>query len=117
MNCIDCLLGGHERLLEIDPNHDYFYLSPGWMPSNLKMDPRFNRLFDLNSQELKKQFSKLKGIIILDSLGNLNELEGEICEFSNHTGLPVLDKRAVGIDRLKSVVLEALKKLKDAPRA
>ena len=117
LNCIDCLLGGHERLLEIDPNHDYFYLSPGWMPSNLKMDPRFNRLFDLNSQELKKQFSKLKGIIVLDSLGNLNEFEGEICEFSNHTGLPVLDKRAVGIDGLKGVVLEALKKLKDAPRA
>lgn len=113
LNCIDCLLGGHEKLLEIDPNHSYFYLSPGWMPSNLKMDPRFNRLFDLNSQELKKQFSKLKGIIVFDSLGNLSEFEDEICEFSNHTGLPVFDKRAVGIDGLKGVILEALKKLKD----
>ena len=116
LNCIDCLLGGHGRLLEIDPNHDYFYLSPGWMPSNLKMDTRFNRLFDWNMQELKKQFSKLKGIIVLDSLGDLNEFEDEIDKFSNHTGLPVLDKRAVGIDGLKDVILEAMKKLKDARR-
>jgi hypothetical protein len=35
-NCIDCLLGSHGRLLQIDPNNDHFYLSPGWMPPNVE---------------------------------------------------------------------------------
>ncbi len=111
LNCIDCLLGGHGRLLKIDPDHYYFYLSPGWMPSNLKMDGRFSRLFDWSRKEAKRKFSKLKGIILLDSLGDLDEFRDEIEEFRNHAGLSVLKKRVVGIDGLKDVVLEAMKKL------
>jgi len=113
LNCIDCLLGGHGRLLEIDPNHDYFYLSPGWMPSNLKMNARFNRLFGRSTEEARKQFSKLKGLILLDSLGNLEEFKDEIEEFSYYTGLQVLHKKVVGLGGLKDVILEAIKKLKD----
>lgn len=113
LNCIDCLLGGHGRLLEIDPNHDCFYLSPGWMPSNLKTNERFSPLFDRSKEEARKQFRMLKGIILLDSLGNLNEFKDDIEEFSDHTGLPVLDKKAVGLDGLRDVIFEAIKKLKD----
>lgn len=112
LNCIDCLLGGHGKLLEIDPNHNYYYLSPGWMPSNLKMGARFNRLFDRDTKEVKRLFSGLEGIILLDSLGNLNEFEDEINKFSKHTGLPVLDKIAVGIDGVQDVILEAISKLR-----
>ncbi|MCP8308560.1 MAG: DUF1638 domain-containing protein [archaeon] len=113
LNCIDCLLGGHGRLLEIDPNHDCFYLSLGWMPSNLRLNARFSRLFGRSTEEVRKQFSRLKGIILLDSLGNLSEFKDEIEEFSYHTGLLVLDKKAIGLDGLKDVILEAIKKLKD----
>ena len=111
LNCIDCLLGGHGRLLEIDPNHEYFYLSPGWIPSNLKMDALFNRFFERDTNEVKKLFSGLEGIILLDSLGDLNEFEDEINKFSRHTGLPVLKKIIVGIDGLQDGILEALSKL------
>ncbi|MEM2955314.1 MAG: DUF1638 domain-containing protein [Nitrososphaerales archaeon] len=113
LNCIDCLLGGHGRLLEIDPNHDYFYLSPGWMPSNLKMSPRLNSIFDLSKKEAKKQFRNLKGMILIDSLGNLNEFKDEVKKFSNHTGLSVLGEETVGLDGLKDVIFEAIKKLRE----
>ncbi len=83
LNCIDCLLGGHGKLLEIDPNYDYFYLSPGWMPSSLKENPRFKPMFDrLSSGEGRQRFSKLKGILLFDSLENLDEFKDEIEEFS-----------------------------------
>lgn len=113
LNCIDCLLDGHGRLLKIDPNHDYFYLSPGWMPSNLKMNARFNSIFKRSTEEARKQFSKLKGIILLDSLGNLDEFKDEIEDFSHYTGLPVLDKRVMELNGLEDVILEAIKKLKN----
>jgi hypothetical protein len=113
LNCIDCLLGGHGRLLEIDPNHDYFYLSYGWMPSNLKTNKRFSPLFDRSKKEARNQFRMLKGIILIDSLGNLNEFKDDVEEFSDHTGLPVYDKKIIGIDGLKDAILEAIKKLKD----
>jgi len=114
LNCIDCLLGGHGKLLEIDPNHEYFYLSPGWMPSKLKANPRFNLIFyEWSPEEVKKQFSKLKGIMLIDSLEDLDNFESEIEEFSNYTGLPILGKKLAGLDRLKNVILETIDRLKN----
>jgi len=117
VNCIDCLLGGHGKLLEIDPKHEYFYLSPGWMLSRLKANVRFRPIFDISEEEMRKQFSRLKGIILFDSLGNLSEFEDEVEEFSRRTGLPVLEKRAVGLYRFRDLILEAIGKLEKARRA
>ena len=115
LNCIDCLLGGHGKLLEIDPNHDYFYLSPGWMPSKLKASARFRRIFySLSTEEVRKQFSKLKGIMLFDSLQDLDEFKDEIEEFSNYVRLPILGKKVAGLDRLKDVILETMKTPKNA---
>jgi hypothetical protein len=114
LNCIDCLLGGHGKLLEVDPNYDYFYLSPGWMPSNLKANPRFRPIFyGTSTEEIRKQFSKLKGILLFDSLKDLGEFNDEIEEFSNYTGLPILGKKVVGLDRLKDFILETIKRPKN----
>ena len=112
LNCIDCLLGGHEKLLEIDPNHDYFYLSPGWMPSNLKAHPQFRPiLYGTSTEEVRQQFSKLKGILLFDSLEDLDEFKNEIEEFSNHTGLPILGKKVAGLERFKGLILETMQRL------
>jgi len=114
LNCIDCLLGGHGKLSEVDPNYDYFYLSPGWMPSNLKANPRFSPIFyGPSPEEIKQQFSKIKGILLFDSLEDLDESKNEIEEFSNHTGLPILGKKLAGLDRLKDFILETINRLKN----
>ena len=114
LNCIDCLLGGHGKLLEIDPNHEYFYLSPGWMPSKLKANPRFRPIFyDFSPEEIRKLFSQLKGIMLFDSLQDLDEFKNEIEEFSSYIGLPILGKKAAGLDRLKELILETMKSPKN----
>lgn len=114
LNCIDCLLGGHGKLLEVDPNYDYLYLSPGWIPSNLKANPQFRPIFyGTSTEEVRKQFSKLKGILLFDSLENLDEFKDEIEEFSNYIGLPILGKKVVGLDRLKDLILETMKSPKN----
>ena len=113
LNCIDCLFGGHKKLLDVDPKCAHFYLSPGWMPSNLKKTKNFKKIFDWNLEDVKEQFKELEGLIIVDSLGNLDELGSEIEEFSYHSGLEVKEQRSVGLDGLKSVIKEAIKKLQD----
>lgn len=112
LNCIDCLLGGHGKLSEIDPNNEYFYLSPGWMPSQLKANPRFNPIFySCSPEDIKKQFSILKGIMLFDSLEDLDEYKNDMEEFSNYIGLPIMGKKLTGLDRLKVFLLETIKSL------
>ncbi len=111
MNCIDCLFGGHQKVLEADPKYSHFYLSPGWMPSNLKKNKNFKEIFDWNIEDKKEQFTELDGLIIVDSLGNLDELETDIKEFISNSGLEVKEQKSVGLDGLKSVIDEAIKKL------
>ena len=113
LNCIDCLLGGHKKLLEADPKGSHFILSPGWMPSNLKKCARFREIFDWNMEGITEQFEHLAGLIIIDSLDNLDELKIDIEEFSIHTGLKVKDTKAVGLAGLKAVIDEAIKKLQN----
>ena len=113
LNCIDCLFGGHQKILKADPKYSHFYLSPGWMPSNLKKTINFKEIFDWNIGDIKEQFKELDGLIIVDSLGNLDELKSDIEEFSSNSGLEVKEQKTVGLDGLKAVVEEAIKKLQD----
>ena len=113
LNCIDCLFGGHQKLLDADPKYSHFYLSPGWMPSNLKKNMNFKEIFDWSKEDRKEQFKELDGIIIVDSLNNLDELKTDIEEFSSNSGLEVKEQKTVGLDGLKRVIEEAIKKLHD----
>lgn len=113
LNCIDCLLGGHKQLLALDPKCGHFYLSPGWMPSNLKKNKYFKEIFDWNIEDIKEQFEHLNGLIIIDSLDNLDELQKDIEEFSVNSGLEVKTVKHVGLDGLKAVIEEATKKFQN----
>jgi hypothetical protein len=113
LNCIDCLFGGHKKLLKVDPKCSHFILSPGWMPSNLKKSKFFRPIFDWNNEGVKEQFEHLDGIIIIDSLDNLDEFKDDIEEFSINTGLQIKDTKNVGLEGLKAVIDEAIKKLQN----
>ena len=73
------------------------------MPSNLKKTKNFKEIFDWSLEDIKEQFKELDGLIIVDSLGNLDELESDIEEFSSNSGLEVKEQKSVGLDGLKSV--------------
>jgi hypothetical protein len=101
LNCLDCMLGGSGRLLEIDPDHIYLFLTPAF----IKWFEDMNRG---TIEETRKMFSMLKGIILVDSMGDLNAYKDRIDQISEQTGLPVLEHKTTGLNGLKSVILKAL---------
>jgi hypothetical protein len=81
----------------------------------VEKNENFRQVFDWSQKEIKFLFRDLNGIILIDSLGNLDEFESDIEKFRSNTGLEVTNTEEVGIRGLKAVLLEALKKLENQP--
>jgi len=103
LNCIDCMLGGSGRLMEVDPDHIYLFLTPAFIEW-------FEDMNRGTLEETRKMFSMLKGIILVDSMGDLDAFKDRIDQISEQTGLPVLEHKSAGLDGIKSVILKALEK-------
>lgn len=103
LNCIDCMLGGSGRLLKIDPDHIYLFLTPAFIEW-------FEDMNRGSPQETRRMFSMLKGIILVDSMGDLEAFKDRIDHISKKTGLPVLEHKSPGLGGLKSVIFNALEK-------
>jgi hypothetical protein len=103
LNCIDCLLGGKGKLLEIDPDHKFLLLTPAFIEFT-------QRIFSRRREETRRLFSRLEGIILIDSLGNLGDFQKQIEQISNRTGLAVVETLAVGLSGLQQVLTEAFGK-------
>lgn len=101
LNCIDCLLGGRGKLLEVDPEHEFLFLTPGWIRF-------FERYVAENPEARKRQFSVLKGIVLVDALGDRSAYRDRIRAVSEQTGLPVVDEKEVGMEPFREVIREAL---------
>ncbi len=101
LNCIDCLLGGGGKLLEIDPDHLYLFLTPAFIEFT-------ERIMSKTKEETRRIFSRLKGILLIDSLGNLEEYRDRIRAISDLTGLPILETRKVGLTRSKKSIIGRL---------
>lgn len=101
LNCIDCLLGGHGKLLEIDPLHHFFFLTPAFLEFSEKL------ITGTREQNIER-FSMLKGIIIVDSLGNMELYRDHIEQFGKQTGLSVVDHLRPGLSGIKNIVNETL---------
>ncbi len=105
LNCIDCQLGGKGRFFEADPNHDLMFLSPG-MTDFFDHAREMMRKEGMDEATLKQFFNGLKGIIILDTLGNPVELKSKVEKLQ--TGLLILETRPIGCDNVWKVIQEAL---------
>jgi Protein of unknown function (DUF1638) len=101
LNCIDCLLGGRGELLKIDPDHIYLFLNPAFIHFSQALTSK-------SKEETRDMFSMLKGIILIDSLGNLDDFQKDIDRISDKTGLPIIERRQVGLDGIKKVLQEAI---------
>ena len=106
LNCIDCLLGGKGKLLEIDPEHVYYFLNPAFIKFS-------ERLKGSSKEKTRKMFSMLKGFILLDSLGDLDDYKEKIEEICDYTGLKILERKDVGIESLKEVIFHAIERLNE----
>jgi hypothetical protein len=108
VNCIDCLFGGNGQFVLVDPEGTRIFLSPGWIEYfyHKKKEAEGSDY----EESVRNMFVGLKGIVPLDTLGNLENYQKEISEISSFTGLPVLETKKVGLDGLRDVVSGALEK-------
>ena len=107
LNCIDCLLGGKGKLLEIDPKHEFFFLNPAWIELEFG-----NRDKTKPTEEAREEFSVLSGLYLLDTLDNLDEYAEVIQQISAYTGLPVVERKNIGLQGIRQTVLEAMDQLR-----
>ena len=109
LNCVDCHLGGKGKSLEADPNHDLLFLSPG-MTDFFRHAKDMMRKEGFDETALKELFKDIRGIVLLDTLGNSSELSKEIKELD--TGLGILETKYVGCGNVRDVIQEAIEKNK-----
>ena len=101
LNCIDCLLGGKGKLLDIDPEHKILFLNPAFIEFDEKIREE-------TKEWTREMYSMLDGIVLLDAMGDLDAYRSKIEELVDRTGLPILERKNIGLDGLKKVLLEAL---------
>ncbi len=106
LNCVDCLLGGKGHVEALDPNHELMFFDPG-MVDFFKGAKQQLKREGLTDDALKQMFSGIKGIVLLDTLGNAEKCKAEIDELQ--TGLSILETKPVGLDGLKAILREAIK--------
>ena len=107
VNCIDCQLGGKGKFLEADPDHDLLFLSSG-MTDFFSHMRDLMRKQNLGEESLKMMFNGLRGIILLDTLGDPEKLKHDVQKLD--TGLLILETRRVGIENVKNVIQEAIER-------
>ncbi len=107
LNCIDCQLGGKGKFLEIDPNHEVLFLSPG-MTDFFGHAQELMHKEGLDKTSLNQFFNGLKGIVILDTLGNADELKAKVEKLD--TGLDILEIKHVGCQNVKKIIEDAIKR-------
>ena len=107
LNCIDCQLGGKGKSLEADPQHDLIFLTPG-MTGFFNHMKEFMRKEGLDETSLKQLFQGLRGIVILDTLGDSDRLKADVEKLNS--GLQILETREIGTEPVNTVIQEAIEK-------
>ena len=113
LNCIDCLFGGKGQFTVADPEGTRIFLSPGWIRYFYHKVKKAEG--SKHEETFRNMFSGLKGIVLLDTLGDLENYRKQIEEISGFTRLPILETRKIGLDNLREVVLEATEKTNRSP--
>lgn len=103
VNCLDCLYGGKGQLFHTDPEHKYLFLTPEWI--------NFWNKYEKSGKNLKDRYAMLEGIVLLDTLGDLDDYEDNIKAISKATGLTVLKRKKIGIQGLQDVIEEAVSRV------
>ena len=107
LNCVDCLLGGKRKVLKADPDHDLLFLFPGMIAFFSHFKEKAQQM-NLDEESFNKLFSGLKGITLLDTLKEPDKSKEEIERL--HTGLKILEIKAIGLDNLKQLLLEVIER-------
>ncbi len=105
LNCTDCVFGGKGKSSEADPNHELLVLNPGLIGffQNVRETAKAE---NVDEETLNQLFSGIKGIVLLDTLGEADKNRAEIEKMN--TGLAILETKPIGLEHLKQVIREAM---------
>jgi hypothetical protein len=107
LNCIDCQLGGKGSSETADPRHKWMFMGPGMI--DFFKDAREQLAKQgVDEETFKKMFSGVEGFVILDTVGNGEELKSNLETLG--MGVRVLETRKIGPENVRLVVLEAIEK-------
>ena len=109
LNCVDCQLGGKGKFVEADPNHELMFLTPG-MTDFFRHAKETMRKEGVDEAVFKQFFTGIKGIILLDTLGDAAHLRTEVEQLE--TGLRILEVRALGCENVRNIIQEAIEENK-----
>jgi hypothetical protein len=104
-NCVDCLLGGHGKIEEADPNHELMFFDPGMIGFFRDAQKKLKQQ-GMTEEQMSNLFSGIKGIVLLDTLGNTEKCKNDIENLN--TGLTILETKNVGLANLCQVISEAI---------
>ena len=104
-NCIDCQLGGGGAFFEADPDHNLMFMGPGMIAFFKHMKQKMLEE-GVDEAAFAAMFSGIKGIVLLDTLGNVEECRQELA--ASGLGLAILETRAVGLENVRRVVFDAI---------
>ena len=107
LNCVDCQLGGGGKFLEADPHQDLLFLSPG-MTDFFSHTKVLMRKEGIDEAAAKQLFKGLRGIVLLDTLGDSARLKAEAEKLD--TGLEILETKHVGCENVKNIIREAIER-------
>jgi hypothetical protein len=107
LNCVDCQMGGGGKSLEADPNHNLMFMGPGMVEFFEDMR-EILRGQGVDDETFEKMFSGIKGIVLLDTVGNAAELKEALGK--SGMNLEVLETRKIGCEGVLSAVLDAIKR-------
>ena len=107
LNCIDCQLGGKGKSAQADPHQDLIFLTPG-MTDFFKHAKVTMCKEGYDEDAFKQLFEGIRGIVLLDTLGNAARLKAEVEELN--TGLKILETRKIGCKNVKNVIKGAITK-------
>ncbi len=107
LNCLDCLLGGKGKIEETDSSHELMLMNPGMIDFFRHAKEKMLKE-GVDEEAFQKMFNGIKGIVLIDTLGNAEALRQHIENM--HIGLPILENKKVGLDNLKIVLSEAMQR-------
>ena len=107
VNCVDCQLGGGGAFYEADPEHNLMFMGPVMIEFFKGMEQKM-LAEGVDEAAFAGLFSGIKGIVVLDTLGNAKQCREEL--EASGLGLPILETREIGLEGVSQVVSKAIKR-------
>ncbi len=107
LNCVDCQLGGKGKVETVDPAHKFMFMGPGLIDF-FKDSKKLLAEQGVDEETFKRMFSGIEGFVILDTVGNGQELKRELEQLG--MGVKILETRQVGLENIRLLVMEAIDK-------